>query len=171
MTEARNDDSVRQMGARHQEVRVLSHCKQTGNPSKAQRTYAAACAYISKRGVDTDSRTDPSELPEAHEWNQSCCPSMSIRNLVTKRRTWIMQPAGIEERLVVLMGDEHGEYRLHTIYVLPPIANRCTLRISLDSKLLSRGIGLSDLSSFCRAVRSISRQRKAKISRSRSRLL
>jgi len=80
-----------------------------------------------------------------------------------------MQPAGIEERLLVLMAMMNtGNTDFETVYVLPPIANRFTLRLSLDSKLLRSGMRLSGLSSFCEAVRSISRKRKAKIGRSGS---
>jgi len=90
-------------------------------------------------------------------------------NRATKGQTWIMQPAGIEERLLVLMAMMNtGNTDFETVYVLPPIANRFTLRLSLDSKLLRSGMRLSGLSSFCEAVRSISRKRKAKIGRSGS---
>src|SRR5260221_6057457 len=43
------------------------------------------------------------------------------------------------------------------IYVLPPIANRCAVVLSLDHSWFKKGIRLEKLSSFCDVVRLISR--------------
>ena len=75
-----------------------------------------------------------------------------------KGPTWILQCARSEKRQISLVvclnaGNTAPEF----IYVLPPIANRCAVVLSLDHSWLKKGIRLEKLSSFCSAVRQVSR--------------
>jgi len=81
-----------------------------------------------------------------------------------KGSTWILQSARSEKRLIALLVCLNANNTAPDfIYVLPPIANRCAVVLSLDHSWLKKGIRLEKLSSFCDAVRQISRQQKQPI--------
>lgn len=76
-----------------------------------------------------------------------------------KGPTWILQGARNEKRLMSLLmclGADNTTPDL--IYLLPPIANRGAIVLSPDHSWLKKGIRLENPSSFCDAVRQISRQ-------------
>jgi len=74
-----------------------------------------------------------------------------------KGPTWVL-PESREKRLISLLVCVNPENAApESMYVLPPIANRCPVSFSVDHSWLKRGIQLEDLSSFCKAVREISR--------------
>ena len=76
-----------------------------------------------------------------------------------KGSTWILQVAGSEKRLISLLVCLNADNTAPDfIYVLPPIANRCAVVLSLDHSWLKKGIRVENLSSFCDAVRQVSRQ-------------
>jgi DNA invertase Pin-like site-specific DNA recombinase len=76
-----------------------------------------------------------------------------------KGPTWILQRARNEERMISLLVCVNADNATPDhIYVLPPIANRSAVVLSLDHSWLKKGIRLEELSSFCDAVQQISRQ-------------
>lgn len=81
-----------------------------------------------------------------------------------KGSTWILQDARSEKRLISLLVCLNANNTTpEFIYVLPPIANRCAVVLSLDHSWFRRGVRLEKLSSFCDAVQQISRQDKQPI--------
>jgi DNA invertase Pin-like site-specific DNA recombinase len=85
------------------------------------------------------------------------------KTMVIQGQVWVMQPAGLDERLVSLVaGTNADNTALELFYVLPPIANRCQVNVCLNHQWLKNGVRLSNLSSFCEVVRSILLQWKGK---------
>lgn len=85
------------------------------------------------------------------------------KTMVIQGQVWIMRPAGLDKRLVSLVAGMNADNTaLELFYVLPPIANRCQVNVSLNHKWLKSGVRLSNLSSFCEVVRSILLQCKGK---------
>src|SRR5208282_2741677 len=81
-----------------------------------------------------------------------------------KASTWILQSARSEKRLISLLVCLNATNTAPDfIYVLPPIANRCAVVLSLDHSWLKQGIRLEKLSSFCDAVRQFPRQNRRPI--------
>jgi len=75
-----------------------------------------------------------------------------------KGSAWILQGARSEKRLISLLVCLNATNTAPDfIYVLPPIANRCAVVLSLDHSWFKKGIRLEKLSSFCDVVRLISR--------------
>lgn len=76
-----------------------------------------------------------------------------------KGPTWIIQGVRSEKRLISLLVCVNANNTAPDfIYVLPPIANRVAVVLSADHSWLKKGIRLEELSSFCDAVRQISRK-------------
>lgn len=76
-----------------------------------------------------------------------------------KGPTWIIQGVRSEKRLISLLVCVNANNTAPDFtYVLPPIANRVAVVLSVDHSWFRKGIRLEKLSSFCNAVRQISRE-------------
>jgi len=80
-----------------------------------------------------------------------------------KGPTWVLQGTREKGLITLLVCVNQENTAPEFMYVLPPIANRCQVSFSDDHSWFRRGIQLKDLSSFCKAVREISRRGKRSI--------
>jgi DNA invertase Pin-like site-specific DNA recombinase len=81
-----------------------------------------------------------------------------------KGPTWILQSVRSENRMISLVVCVNANNTAPDfIYVLPPIANRGAVALSLDHSWLKNGIQLEKLSSFCGTVRQILQEDKRPI--------